>query len=127
ATLLCMVADGYWTLLLARMLVGMGEAALLPAALSILSDYFRPGKLALATSVVTSASFVGSGLALVMAGYVLSQLPATEFVDLVLFGEVRTWQLAFGFASIPSLLFLSLFLFVKEPARTGLGKEKGAT
>jgi len=124
ATLLCMVADGYWTLLFARMLVGLGEAALLPAALSILSDYFRPGRLALATSVVTSASFVGSGLALVMAGYVLSQLPATEFVNLFVFGEVRTWQLAFGFASIPSLLFLGLFLFVKEPARTGLAKQK---
>jgi len=127
ATLLCMVADGYRTLLLARMLVGLGEAALLPAALSILSDYFRPGKLALAISVVTSASFVGSGLALVLAGFVLSQLPTTEYVELFLFGKVRTWQLAFGFASIPSLAFLVLFLFVKEPARTGLAREKGTS
>lgn len=125
ATLGCMVADGYWTLFLARMLVGFGEAALIPAGFSLLGDYFRPGKLALATSIVTASSFVGSGLALALGGLVISGLPTTEFFALPLVGEVRSWQLAFGFASIPSVLFLGLFFFVREPVRRGVLKQQG--
>ncbi len=125
ATLGCMVADGYWSLFGARMLVGLGEAALVPAGFSLLSDYFRPGRIALATSTVTAASFVGSGLALALGGVVIGRLPTTEFFTLPLVGDVRSWQLAFGFASIPSILFLGLFLFVREPARRGLAKQHG--
>ncbi len=119
ATLWCMVAEGYRGLFIARMLVGLGEAALIPAAFSLLSDYFRPGKLGLATSTVTGASFLGSGIALALGGYVISRLPGSEFTTLPVFGEVRSWQLAFGFASIPSVVFLALFLFVREPPRSG--------
>ena len=119
ATLWCMVAEGYRGLFVARMLVGMGEAALIPAAFSLLSDYFRPGKLGLATSTVTGASFLGSGIALAAGGFIISRLPAAEFVTLPVFGDIRSWQLAFGFASIPSVIFLGLFLFVREPARSG--------
>ena len=119
ATLWCMVAEGYRGLFIARMLVGLGEAALIPAGFSLLSDYFRPGKLGLATSTVTGASFLGSGIALAAGGYIISRLPAAEFVSLPIVGDIRSWQLAFGFASIPSVIFLGLFLFVREPARTG--------
>jgi len=35
-------ANGFWTLLICRMMVGVGEATLGPAALSLLSDYFPP-------------------------------------------------------------------------------------
>ena len=121
ATLWCMFADGYWSLFFARMLVGLGEAGLAPAAFSILGDYFRPGRLARATSCLTGASFVGSGLALALGGIVIGRLPAEAFVSLPLVGEVRTWQLAFGFASLPSLAVLMLFFLVREPARRGGG------
>ena len=129
ATLWCMVAEGYRGLFIARMLVGLGEAALIPAAFSLLSDYFRPGKLGLATSTVTGASFLGSGVALALGGYVISRLPSAQFITLPLVGDVRSWQLAFGFASIPSVVFLGLFLFVREPARSGqlAPREKGVS
>ena len=120
ATLGCMLAGGYWSLFAARMLVGLGEAALIPAGFSLLGDYFKPGKVAMATSTVTGASFVGSGIALSFGGFVISRLPGTEFVTLPMVGDVRSWQLAFGFASIPSIVFLSLFLLVKEPPRRGI-------
>ena len=35
-------ANGFWSLLVCRMMVGVGEATLGPAALSLLSDYFPP-------------------------------------------------------------------------------------
>lgn len=119
ATLACMIADGYWQLFAARMMVGVGEATLIPAGYSLLSDYFRPGRVATATSIVTGSSFLGSGLALVLGGIMIDALPKAEFVSLAFIGDVRSWQLAFGFASIPTFAVLLMFVFVREPARRG--------
>ncbi|MCA9220126.1 MAG: MFS transporter [Rhodobacteraceae bacterium] len=119
ATLWCMLSDSYWSLFVARMMVGLGEAALIPAGFSILSDYFRPGRIASAISCVTGASFVGSGVALAFGGWVIDALPTSPTVVLPIVGEIRSWQLAFGFASIPSFVILVLFAFVREPKRRG--------
>ena len=47
----CGLARSFWTLFMARVGVGVGEAALSPAAFSLLSDYFPPQRLARAISV----------------------------------------------------------------------------
>lgn len=120
ATIGCMIAQSYGQLFVARMLVGLGEAALLPAGLSILSDYFRPGKLAKASACLTGASFIGSGIALMFGGAILAQFPSHGSISLPLVGETRSWQLAFGFASLPSLVALAAFAFVREPQRQGM-------
>ncbi|MBM3514085.1 MAG: MFS transporter, partial [Alphaproteobacteria bacterium] len=121
ATLGCMIAGSYWQLFAARMMVGIGEATLIPAGYSVIGDYFRPGRVATATSIITGASFLGSGLALVLGGLLIDALPTSAFVSLPLVGEVRSWQLAFGLASIPTFAVLLLFFFVREPARRGAG------
>jgi hypothetical protein len=63
---------------------------------------------------------MGTGIALSFGGFVLSRLPSTPTVELPLAGAVHTWQLAFGFASIPSLAVLLLFPWVREPPRHGV-------
>src|SRR5436309_14990932 len=45
-TALCSAAKSFWSLFLARMGVGVGEATLAPAAFSLISDYFYADKLA---------------------------------------------------------------------------------
>jgi len=52
-TVLCGVSRTVWQLFLARMGVGVGEAALTPAALSMISDYFPKERLARAIGVFT--------------------------------------------------------------------------
>jgi MFS family permease len=44
-------ADGFWTLFLCRLMVGVGEATLGSAALSLLNDYFPPAKRAIVASI----------------------------------------------------------------------------
>src|SRR6478736_3379071 len=49
-TAACGLARSFWGLFAARVGVGVGEAALSPAAFSLLADYFPPRKVALAVS-----------------------------------------------------------------------------
>ena len=41
-------ADGFWTLFFCRVMVGVGEATLGPAAISLIADYFSPTRRATA-------------------------------------------------------------------------------
>ena len=50
-TAVCGMANSYWTLFLARMGVGAGEAGLSPAAYSMIADHFPPEKRARPMSV----------------------------------------------------------------------------
>lgn len=127
STVICMLAADYPSLFVARMLVGLGEAALIPAAFSLLGDYFPRAKVSGAVSVVTGASFFGSGCALAFGGLFLAQLPQTGTVTLPWIGTVNSWQLAFGLVGIPGLLLLPLAAAIREPPRRALaGQEANA-
>jgi MFS family permease len=95
-------AGGFWTLFLCRVGVGVGEATLGPAAISLLSDYFPPQKRATVTSIYSMGIAVGAGFAAIFGGY-LSQ-----------FG----WRQAFFIVGFPGLLFAVLVFLLREPART---------
>ena len=52
-------ADNFKTLIAARMLVGVGEACLLPAAMSLIAACFPPHRVAKATSVFSLGGSMG--------------------------------------------------------------------
>jgi MFS family permease len=116
-TALCGLARNFWQLFFMRVGVGVGEAALSPAAYSILSDYFSGSALTRALSVYTSAIYIGAGLALMIGGAVIALVPA---LDLPLLGRFEPWQVVFLFVGLPGLAVAVLMLTVREPARTGL-------
>ncbi len=121
ATALCGTAAGFAQLFLWRMLVGIGEATLTPCAFSMMADLFKPQRLALPAGLYTGASFIGSGIALVAGGAILSHLAKSGPPVLPLLGEVRLWQAAFIIAAAPGVLvLLVLVLMVREPARRGV-------
>ena len=120
ATFVCGLAKVFWQLFIARMMVGIGEATLTPAGVSMLSDYFPRRSLTRALSVFTGAGFLGSGLALMLGGLVYAQMMAIGPVDFGFLGTIRPWQLTFIAVSIPGLiLVVILWLAVKEPPRIG--------
>lgn len=110
------LALGFAFLFFARMFVGIGEATLSPAGFSMISDYFPKEKLPAAIAVFTGTGFIGSGLALVIGGYLYAQLEAAGPVTLP-FGTFKPWQMTFfavAFLSIPVFFCL---LLIREPAR----------
>ena len=85
-----------------------------------ISDYFRPARLSLPLAVMTGSSFFGSGVALLIGGYVIAQLGRFEVVTLPLLGVIAPWKAAFIIGALPGLFAtLLFFLTVREPDRRG--------
>jgi MFS family permease len=95
-------AKGFWALFLCRVMVGVGEATLGPAALSLLSDYFPPRRRASVQSIYASGITVGAGLAFFLGGWI---------------GFKYGWRTAFYFLGFPGLIFAMLVYLLKEKQR----------
>lgn len=111
-------ARSWWQLVLCRMGVGLGEACLSPAALSLLADYFPARNLGKAVAVYILAVPVGNGMTGVLGSAMLDgQLPG-QGVAMSWFGVSESWQLLLLLLSGAGFGLLALFMFtVREPER----------
>ena len=118
ATACCGLARNFWQLFLARVGVGVGEAALTPAAYSMIADYFPADKLGRAIGVYATGLFLGAGLAMVLGGYVVGLVSDAGAVRLPLVGTLHPWQLTFLIVGAPGVLLAALiYVTVREPRR----------
>ncbi|MGE0667672.1 MAG: MFS transporter [Sphingomonadales bacterium] len=122
-TMVCGMAHSYMTLFLARMGVGVGEAALAPAAYSTMADYFKAARLPLAIGVVGAAPFLGQGLAGLVGGPLIDYLEARPHMDVPVLGDIYSWQAVFWFVGLPGLIVALLFFTLREPDRRGKSAE----
>ena len=117
ATAACGLARNFAQLFIARISVGVGEAALSPAAYSMIYDWFPRDRLASAHSVYSSGIAIGSGLALIIGGTVIVLTTSIALIDLPGMGTVRSWHLAFFVVGLPGLLIALLMCTLREPKR----------
>lgn len=117
ATAACGLARSFWHLFLARVGVGVGEAALSPLAYSLIADAFPPHRLSRAVSVYTVGAFAGSGLAFLIGGAVISGVASAGTTTLPFFGELKSWQLVFVLVGLPGIPMALWMLTVREPPR----------
>ena len=121
ATAACGVSKNFLQMFLARIGVGVGEAALSPSAYSMFSDLFPKEKLGRAVGVYSVGSFIGGGLAFLVGGYVIALLKNTQAMHLPLIGAMQPWQLAFFIVGLPGVLVgVLIWLTVRDPARKGI-------
>lgn len=118
-TAMCGAAQNFWQLFLARIGVGVGEAALSPAAFSMIADYFPKQRLARAISVYSMGVYFGAGLALMIGGMVIRMVSMLPPVELPLVGSIYSWQLTFLFVGLLGLPILLLVFLIREPLRRG--------
>lgn len=121
-TFLCGMATGFYSLFLARVGVGVGEAALSPSAHSLLSDYFEARLLPVIMSVFTLGIPVGVGISYTLGGWVYGLFAEYTVIAVPLLGELKPWQLTFMIVGFPGLLLALLVYYIAEPVRTGLIK-----
>ncbi len=104
ATISTGFATGPWSLALARVAVGIGEAAFAAPAYSLLTDYFRPERRGLAFAILGLANYIGQ---------IVGQTAGPAI------GAAASWRMAFWTLGAPGLLLCVLaLLLVREPVRT---------
>lgn len=111
-------ARSFWQLLGSRFGVGAGEAALMPAAHSMIADLFPREKLSRALGIFTLGAFIGSALSFAIGGAMLSHFKRGATVDLPLIGALFPWQAVLLLASLPGIPLALLIYCVREPRRS---------
>lgn len=118
ATAACGLATGFTSLLIARVLVGFGEATLSPASYSLIGSYFPRERLGFAVSLYMLGITFGGGLATYIVGTV-----SGAAADLSLFGlspGTDGWRTAFIIVGMLGIPFILLMLTVREPRRSAV-------
>ncbi|MCS6807779.1 MAG: MFS transporter [Bacteroidota bacterium] len=98
-------ATDFWTIFGCRVMVGVGEATLGPAAMSLLSDFFPKRLRATVQSIYSAGIPLGAAAAFFLGGAL---------------AEVLSWRWAFYLLGFPGLILTAFVLFIHEPPR-GIG------
>ncbi len=112
ATVATGLAQTAWQIALARVFVGIGEAAFAAPAYSLVADFFRPERRGIAFSILGMATYIGQ-----IGGQGVGPLIA----------QAHDWRMAFfALGCIGLALGLLLPLVVRDPPR-GSGAKPGVT
>lgn len=117
------LAMSFAALLSMRILVGIGEASLTPAAMSLIAAKIPRDRLTTAVSIFSmgpkigsSAAYAVGGIALVAAAAIERAFPSWHLVE--------PWRLTLGVAAIPTVLVALLALTFSEPPRREIRKDE---
>lgn len=94
------LARGFISLAIPRALIGIGESALTPSAMSLLADRVASARLGLASAIYYMGVPIGTGAGLLIAGYL---------------GPAIGWRNCFYVIGAAGLILSLAFLFVREP------------
>jgi MFS family permease len=109
------LSNSFSTLMAARIGVAIGEAALVPAANSLIGDMFPKHRLATVFSIFNCGTILGGATALGIGGAVLTW--AADGMTFPVLGHLAAWQIALMVTGLPGLVIAVLVLFIPEPKR----------
>lgn len=111
------VLHSFWSIFIARVGVGIGEASVTPAAHSIIGDIMPKRSLPLAIAIFQGGAILGTGLAFIFGGLVISVVRHADPIEIPIFGLIFAWQLSFFIVAAPGFLVLFLLNTIREPKR----------
>ena len=125
-TVACGLAHSFGQLFASRLVVGLGEAVLSPAAISLISDYFPPTRRGTAVGAFLSGIAMGIGASILIGGGVLHwvQLGALAATPLA---TLSPWRLVLLIIGTPGLLWTLAILAIREPVRRGAAPASAST
>jgi MFS family permease len=115
-TMACGLSRSFGELFASRIVVGLGEAALSPAAISLISDYFPPARRGTAVGFFLSGIAMGSGAAILIGGGVLHVVELGLLAGTPL-ATLAPWRLVLLMIGGPGLAWALLILVIREPER----------
>lgn len=96
--------------------MGLGEAVLSPAAISLISDYFPPSRRGTAVGCFLSGIAMGIGASILIGGGVLRLVESGALAGTALAAQ-PAWRLVLLVIGAPGLLWALAILAIREPAR----------
>lgn len=123
-TLACGLSQTFGQLFAARIVVGLGEAVLSPAAISLISDYFPPSRRGTAVGCFLSGIAMGIGAAILIGGGVLHFVESGALAGTPLAAQ-PAWRLVLLFIGAPGLVWSLAILLIREPVRQATQKPAG--
>ena len=120
------LAQSFTELFAARMLLGVAQAALAPASLSLIGDLFPAERRGRPTAFIVAASSIGSALSSMAGGVLLQALAARPSIVVPGIGALAAWQSTMAIFGIPGVLLALLYFAVREPARQQTRTGSGA-
>jgi MFS family permease len=115
-TIGCGLSQDFAEIFSSRLVVGMGEAALAPAAISLISDYFPPSLRGTAVGFFLSGIAMGNGAAILIGGGVLHGIELGMLAHTPL-AKLAAWRMVFLLIGVPGLLWALVILLIREPVR----------
>jgi MFS family permease len=117
ATIACGYAGSFAQFFAARAAVGIGEAALAPAAISMLTDSFPSERRGAAIGTFLMGMIIGSGAAIAIGGWVIQAAQAGFFRGMPVLGELSPWRTVFVCLGLLGIPVIALVATVREPER----------
>ena len=99
ATALCALTGNFVQLLLARMLIGIGEAGYAPGGTAMISGLYPVDRRARMMGIWNASIPLGSAIGVLLGGIIAAKLG---------------WKHAFGLVALPGFIVAVLFYFVKD-------------
>ena len=111
------LAWSFATLLIARVLVGVGEAALSPIAYTLLAEGFPPKRMTFALSFYQMGSKLGAAASFTVVAGAAALAACLAGTHVPLLGELNAWQLTLVITGAPGVLLAFLVFTFREPPR----------
>ena len=108
----CALSHSFTTFFLTRVGVGLGEACLVPAGISLLVSATPSPSLARSIAVFLMGATLGNAIALLAGGEALTSIGAH------LPTPIAPWRVLFLLASVPGILLAPFFATLREPPRS---------
>ncbi|HXP63955.1 MAG TPA: MFS transporter [Steroidobacteraceae bacterium] len=115
-TVACGYSQSFGQLFAARIIVGLGESVLSPAAISLIGDYFPPSRRGMAVGCFLSGIAIGIGASILIGGGVLHLVDVGAMAGTPL-ADLAPWRMVLLLIGAPGLVWAMVILLIREPAR----------
>ncbi len=117
ATFAAGLARNFGELFAARVVVGLGEAALAPAAVSLIADLFPADRRGRPMGLYMTGQAIANGIAITLTGMVIAAAAAHRFDALGLAADISPWRVTFMLCGASGLVLVLLLFTCREAAR----------
>lgn len=117
ATCAAGLAQGFGQLFAARLIVGLGEAALSPAAASLIADLFEPHRRGRPMGLFLTAQAIAGGLAITLTGLVMTAAAAGDLSVVGLPPGLSPWRATFLLFGACGVVLVFALTTCREPPR----------